>query len=578
MPQKLPKGWVKTTLGEVCLPVATLQPEATPNAEFTYFDIGGIDNEYNRIVETKTVMGRDAPSRARQAVQTDDILFSTVRTYLKKIARIEREYPNPVASTGFAVIRAAPGVSSEFLFFQLLSEDFLKPLHALQTGTSYPAVRDSDVFAQPILLPPTREQDRIVAKLHASLSRVTTGEGVARRASNRLQHYRAAVLHAAVTGELTREWRKAHKPEETGAQLLQRLLNARRARWERAELQRRRATSKPSKDDKWKSRYPNPTPPSTKNLPPLPKAWTWATLDQLSFVVRGASPRPAGDPRYFGGRIPWITVGSITKDSKPYLTEVAESVTTAGKEASRFIEKDTLLLTNSGATLGVPKISRISGCINDGVAALLHVDYPLKLYLYYFLVSQTDRLRNINRGAAQPNLNTGIIRAIVAPVPPFEEQSRIISEVERRVAAADRLAAMLNRQLAGARATRQSLLREALAGRVVPQDPNDEPASILLDRIRAAREAEAKKPKGKRMPKSRSKFTRRPLLDVLREHKKPLTPEQLFRAAGFQPAQADLFYRELASLRKILREKKPSASEAKAWPHRSHVQLELKER
>src|SRR5260370_41857030 len=104
MPDKLPKGWAKTKLGEVCLPVASIQPEDSPETEFTYFDIGGIDNETNRIADTKTVTGRKAPSRARQALRKDDILFSTVRTYLRKIARVEHEYPNPVGSTGFAVI------------------------------------------------------------------------------------------------------------------------------------------------------------------------------------------------------------------------------------------------------------------------------------------------------------------------------------------------------------------------------------------------------------------------------------------------------------------------------------------
>jgi type I restriction enzyme S subunit len=269
-----------------------------------------------------------------------------------------------------------------------------------------------------------------------------------------------------------------------------------------------------------------------RGLTELPDGWTWASLDQLSIVVRGASPRPAGDPRYFGGAIPWITVGSLTRDSQPYLTEVSETVTEAGKKASRYIEAETLLLTNSGATLGVPKISRIAGCINDGVAALLSVDYPLKLYLYYFLTGQTERLRKINQGAAQPNLNTDIIRAIVAPVPPFGEQTEIIREVERRLSAADRLAETLERQLA--HGTRQSLLLEGFAGRLVSQDPRDEPASILLERIRAARKIEAQKPKGKRMPKSKSKATRRPLLNVLREHEKPMTPEQLFREAGYE--------------------------------------------
>src|SRR5260221_4444783 len=232
MPDKLPKGWVKTTLAEVCLPVANIRPGASPDTEFTYFDIGGIDNEKNRIVETKTITGRNAPSRAQQELRKGDILFSTVRTYLRKIARLERDYPNPVASTGFAVIRPAEGVSSQFLFFQVLSEFFLQPVHALQTGTSYPAVRARDVFAQPILLPPTHEQERIVAKLEASLSKLERAAMAAHRALERIKRYRAAVLQAAVTGELSREWRGSRTPDETGRQLLHRLLEARRIRWE----------------------------------------------------------------------------------------------------------------------------------------------------------------------------------------------------------------------------------------------------------------------------------------------------------------------------------------------------------
>jgi len=246
MPEELPKGWVKTTLAEICLPVSTISPEDSPDTEFTYFDIGGIDNERNRIAETRIITGRDAPSRARQKVRKDDILFSTVRTYLRKIARVERDYPNPVASTGFTIIRAAEGVSSYFLFFQVLSEDFLQPLHALQTGSSYPAVRDRDVLSQPILLPPTREQERIVAKLDAALSGLERAEKAARRAQERLQRYRAAVLHNAVTGELTCAWRESRMKNEnatteTGEVLLQRLLAARRARWEEVELLRLRA-------------------------------------------------------------------------------------------------------------------------------------------------------------------------------------------------------------------------------------------------------------------------------------------------------------------------------------------------
>ena len=191
----------------------------------------------------------------------------------------------------------------------------------------------------------------------------------------------------------------------------------------------------------------------------------WATVDQLAVVVRGASPRPAGDPKYFGGKIPWITVGPLTADEQPYLRSVPETVTEEGKERSRYVEPETLLLTNSGATLGVPKITLIGGCINDGVAALLDVNYPLKLYLLYFLRLQTESLRQINQGAAQPNLNTTIIKAICVPLPPLSEQHRIIVEVERRHSLVREVEAEVDANLTRAARLKQALLSDFFAGK-----------------------------------------------------------------------------------------------------------------
>jgi hypothetical protein len=151
---------------------------------------------------------------------------------------------------------------------------------------------------------------------------------------------------------------------------------------------------------------------------------------------------------------------------------------------------------------------------------------------------------------------------LAIPLPPLPEQIEIVRAVEQRLSAAHRLEETLDKQFARARAARQSLLRKAFTGHLTPQNPNDEPASALLERIGAVRNVEPKKPKGKRMSKSKSKTSRRFLLDVLREHKKPMTPEQLFREAGFEATQADLFYRELVSLRKLLRESEPRFSMA----------------
>jgi type I restriction enzyme S subunit len=538
---------VKTTLGEVCLPIANIQPEDSPNVEFTYFDIGGIDNDNNRIVEANTVTGRSAPSRARQSVRKGDTLFSTVRTYLRKIARVEQDYPNPIASTGFAVLRAAKGVSSEFLFFQVLSENFLRPLHALQTGSSYPAVRTRDVFAQPIVLPPTGEQERIAAKLSAAFSTVERAETAARRAQHRLDQYRAAVLDAAFCGELTRAWRETRKTEnivrDDGKTMLQSLLGARRALWEEGELYRFQAADKIPKDERWKLRYREAIQPNINGLPKEPKGWAWISIDQLSWhsgygtsvkcTYEGQGPAVL--------RIPNIRNRVISFEDLKFAASLNEF-----KNEDFVAPGDLLLIRTNGSK---DLIGRAAVVVSKPAKQCSFASYLIRFRLvgdqttwsWVSLVWGSSILRSglesrAATTAGQYNVSLSGLADLAIPLPPIDEQTEIVGEAERRMAAADRLASALEQQVVRAHATRHALLREAFSGRLVPQDPNDESASVLLKDIRAARETEGHNPRGKRMSqsKAKSKILLRPLLDILREHKEPITPEQLFRDSGYQ--------------------------------------------
>jgi len=231
------------------------------------------------------------------------------------------------------------------------------------------------------------DQQRIVAEIEKQFTRLEAGVAALRRAQANLKRYRAAVLKAACEGHLVpteAELAKTGKRKstfETGEALLARILTDRRKNW------------------KGRGTYREPAAPDIKSLPTVPPGWTWATIEQVSEVVRGASPRPAGDPRYFGGDV----LGSRrpAHSRQQSLSAISAYIAhSLGREHSRYVQPQTLLLTNSGATLGVPKITLIGGCINDGVAALLDVPYPLKLYLLYFLRTQTERLRGVNQGAA----------------------------------------------------------------------------------------------------------------------------------------------------------------------------------
>jgi type I restriction enzyme S subunit len=238
----LPKGWVWVKLEDVVETVENINPSINPEQEFIYLDIASIDNSLQKITQPKTYLGENAPSRARQLVKAGDILFSTVRTYLKNIAVVPDIYHNQIASTGFCVIRSHKEISQKFIFLITQNDNFLEPLNQLQRGTSYPAVRDSDVFTQNIPLPPLAEQHRIVAKIEELFTQLDAGVELLKKVKAKLKRYRQAVLKAAVEGNLTKEWREANQGElEPASVLLERILKQRREKWEAEQLAKMKA-------------------------------------------------------------------------------------------------------------------------------------------------------------------------------------------------------------------------------------------------------------------------------------------------------------------------------------------------
>ncbi|WP_411685606.1 restriction endonuclease subunit S [Aeromonas caviae] len=163
----------------------------------------------------------------------------------------------------------------------------------------------------------------------------------------------------------------------------------------------------------------------------VPEHWNVTKFGFISNVVRGGSPRPAGDPELFDGDYsPWVTVAEITKDEEVYLESTESFLTEKGSKQSRVFKRGTLLLSNSGATLGVPKILSIDANANDGVVGFEKLSVNTE-YAYFYLSTLTDNLRErIKQGSGQPNLNTDIVKSIVIPLPPSGEVEAILSEIK----------------------------------------------------------------------------------------------------------------------------------------------------
>jgi type I restriction enzyme, S subunit len=410
-------------------------------------------------------------------------------------------------------------------------------------------------------LPPTDEQERIVAKLDAALSRVERGEAVLRRAHERLQRYRSAVLEGAVRGDLTHGWRTAHQKQEdgneTGEALLRRVLAARRARWEEGEVRRFREKGKLPTDEHWKTRYREPGPPDTIDFE-LPETWARASLEMVAEIGSGIS---VSQNRVLknGIELPYLRVANVLR-GRLDLSDIKTMRVEQDRAPEYSLQINDVLFTEGGDRdkLGRGWVweGQIPRCVHQNHVFRVRLADPLLLNPR--LVShwgntfgQNFFLKHGKQTTNLASINRRVLGNLPVPIIPVAEQAEILREVDRRLTAADKLRVALQQQFERLRATRQALREQAFAGHLVPQDPNDEPASVLLGLIRGAREAEAQKPKAKRMPRSESnvKATRLPnMLTVLEENGRPMTPEELFRASGHSQESVDEFFAELREL------------------------------
>lgn len=483
---ELPRGWAWTPLSEVTDHVENVNPKIDPDKEFIYLDIASIDNSQQKITNPKKYFGKDAPSRARQLVKSGDILFSTVRTYLKNIAVVNKVYDGQIASTGFCVIRPLRQIENRFIFWLIQTDDFLNPLNQLQRGTSYPAVRDSDVFPQIIPLPPVPEQHRIVAKIEELFTKLDAGIEALKKIKVQLKRYRQAVLKYAFEGKLTQEWREANKGKIEPASVLLEGVKARKS--EKLPLL------------------------DTSVFPRLPKGWSFGKL---------------GDLIYIAGRIGWrgLKAEEYTKEGPLFLSvynlnigkyvdfnnsyHISEERYTESREIQ--LENDDILLVKDGAgigKIGIVKNLKTKATVNSSLLVIRSGRIFIPEFLFYYLMGP-DMQRVVKgriTGSATPHLFQRDIKNFRLLIPPLSEQHKIVEEIESRLSIADNVEKVAEQSFKQSERLRQSILKQAFEGKLIPQDPTDEPAEKLLERIKeekAKREAQNKKTK-----KHRSKISK----------------------------------------------------------------------
>lgn len=357
-------------------------------------------------------------------------------------------------------------------------------------GTTVSSIDFDRLSAYPVAVAPAREQRRIVSKIDELFSRIDEGEQALKRVEKLVEHYRQSVLNAAVTGELTRDWRAARKragePVESGSALLARIMKVRRTAWETAELAKLKAKGKPPTDDRWKQKYKEPVPPDTTDLPELPEGWVWTTLPQLGEFGRGKSKhRPRNDPKLYGGPYPFLQTGTV-RTSRGQITSFDTTYNEQGLAQSKLWPRGTVCITIA-ANIAESGILDFDACFPNSIVGFVPSDGVVGEYVEFFVRTARDDLERYAPATAQKNINLEILEQVAIPLPPYAEQQRVLASAQEAMSKIDAVEHALGTESSRSAALRQSILKAAFSGQLVPQDPHDEPASKLLERIATER-------------------------------------------------------------------------------------------
>jgi len=462
------------------------------------------------------------------------------------------KFPFAVGADGVKLFSPAPIWNPEFLFLQLGTID----LENRGYGRHYQHLRKES-----LVLAPVAEQTRIVAKLEELLSDLDAGVAELKAAQKKLAQYRQSLLKAAVEGVLTTEWRTQHTHLETGAQLRARLLTERRARWEAKQLAKFKAQGKaPPKD--WQKKYPEPVQPDTTDLPELPEGWAWASLDMLGEIASGVAKGTKRDASIKVREVPYLRVANVQRGFLD-LSEIKTILATEKDIKELKLQAGDILFNEGGDRdkLGRGWVWRneVENCIHQN-----HV-FRMRPFLPEVLPELVSHHGNTfgktwfqNAGKQTTNLasiNMTMLRMFPVPLGPADEQLEMLTQLGIQIEQLDRQEQTVEFSLKQSGAQRQNILRAAFAGQLVPQDSNDEPASVLLERVRAERAERAKQPKARRTkPKKEIAAVPSKLIDVLAEAGEWVTAQEAFQrcgvADGAETDQVEALYAELRALDK----------------------------
>jgi type I restriction enzyme S subunit len=405
-----------------------------------------------------------------------DVLFAKITPCMENgkmavVPKVKNGYG--FGSTEFHVLRPKDGVESKWIYYFVSSRTFRGVAqHHMSGAVGQKRVPTNYLKQHLIPVAPLEQQKRIVAKIEELFSHIDAGIEALKKAKQLLKQYRQSVLKAAVTGELTKEWREANKDKlEPASQLLERILKERRQKWEEQQLEQFKAKGKMPKDDKWREKYKEPVQvENVAELEDLPGNWEWVCLDSL--IVDGPQNGLYLPKTKYGSGVPIVRIDDFQDGYvRPY--DNLQKVNANKSEVETYsLQTGNLVINrvNSPTHLGKCMV------VKEGYAPCLFESNMMKSelstnvssgYVDYYIQSKFGRsklIRNAKWAVNQASINQQDVKNTEITLPPFEEQIEITRLVSEKFDGIDRLNNELDFQLFKAEKNRQSILASAFSG------------------------------------------------------------------------------------------------------------------
>ena len=433
VPFEIPDSWEWARLGSVVYN----RGQTSPSTEFCYIDIGSIDNKNQKLNPTDTTIAPDkAPSRARKLVDMGDILYSTVRPYLHNMCIIDREFPHiPIASTGFAVLTCHANLLNKYLFYYLMSPDF--DAYANNTdnakGVAYPAINDDRLYKALIPIPPVAEQHRIVSAIDSvnmPLCEYGSKEETLRILNTSFpENLKKSILQEAVQGKLVPQ----DPSDEPAEALLERI---------RVEKQRLIKEGKVKKDKRESVIFRRDNSHYEKldgmerciddELPfEIPESWAWVRWGAIAESIQYGYNAPAKQE----GRIRMVRISDIHENTVAW-SSVPFCDIDDSDIPTYLLQANDILFARTGGTVGKSFLVSEVPCESIYAGYLIRTRYSSLLcpqYLKYFMESPLywQQLKSGTTATAQPNCNGQTLAKMLLPLPPANEQLRIVDNLAR---------------------------------------------------------------------------------------------------------------------------------------------------